>query len=104
MILAIVLSALVLIGWSYLSDLWFPVAQPQTERVENGQAKPVAPPPGSASAPQALRARSAVIASSSRVRFATQSVSGSINLTGARIDDLVMLRQRATVDKNSPPV
>ncbi|HVL29665.1 MAG TPA: membrane protein insertase YidC, partial [Sphingomicrobium sp.] len=66
--------------------------------------KPVAPPAGSASAPQALRARSAVIASSPRVPFATPSVRGSINLKGARIDDLVMLRHRATVDRRSAPV
>jgi YidC/Oxa1 family membrane protein insertase len=104
MILAIVLSALVLIGWSYLSDLWFPVAQPQTQKVEDGKVKPMPTPAGSPAAPQALRARSAVIASSPRVRFQTESLSGSINLKGARIDDVVMLRHRATVDKRSSPV
>src|SRR5688500_7198892 len=100
MILAIVLSALVLFGWSYLSDLWFPVAQPQTPKVEDGQVKPMPTPAG----PQALRARAAVIASSPRVRFQTESLSGSINLKGARIDDAVMLRHRRTVDRTSSPV
>jgi YidC/Oxa1 family membrane protein insertase len=104
MILAIVLSALVLIGWSYLAESWFPVAQPQTQKVENGKVKPIQPPAGSAAAPQALRGRSVVIASSPRVRFQTPSLSGSINLKGARIDDVVMLRQRSTVDRKSPPV
>jgi YidC/Oxa1 family membrane protein insertase len=104
MILAIVLSALVLFGWSYFAELWFPVAQPQSQTVEDGKVKPVTPPTTSPSAPQALRARSAVVASTPRVSFATQSISGSINLKGARIDDVVMLRHRATVDRRSTPI
>ncbi|MGL4312722.1 MAG: membrane protein insertase YidC, partial [Sphingomonas sp.] len=34
----------------------------------------------------------------------TPAIQGSINLKGARLDDLVLLRHRETVDKNSPPV
>src|SRR5215218_3619824 len=104
MILAIVLSALVLIGWGLLAERWFPTAAPQTQQVENGKVRPVPQPAGAPSTPQALRARADVIASSPRVRFQTDSLSGSINLKGARIDDVVMLRHRATVDKKSPPV
>ena len=104
MILAIVLSLIVLVGWSYLAERWFPVSQPQTQRVENGKVEPAPPPPASPAAPAALRSRAVVIASTPRVRFQNQSISGSINLKGARIDDLVMLKQRATVDPRSPPV
>ena len=104
MILAIVLSALVLVGWSILAERWFPVAQPQTQKVEDGKVKPMPTPASSTAAPQALRSRVVVIASTPRVRFQTASLSGSINLEGARIDDVVMLRQHATVDKKSPPV
>ena len=104
MILAIVLSALVLVGWSILAESWFPVAQPQTQKVEDGKVKPMPTPAGSVATPQALRSRAVVIASTPRVRFQTPSLSGSINLKGARIDDVVMLRQRATVDKKSSPV
>ena len=104
MILAIVLSALVLVGWSILAESWFPVAQPQTQKVEDGKVKPMPAPAGSAAAPQALRSRAVVIASTPRVRFQTPALSGSINLKGARIDDVVMLRQRATVDNKSSPV
>ena len=43
MILAIVLSALVLIGWSALSDKFFPTAGPQTQKVENGKVVPLFP-------------------------------------------------------------
>ena len=45
-----------------------------------------------------------MLASSPRVRIETPSLQGSINLKGARIDDLVLLRERQTIDKNSPPV
>ena len=104
MILAIVLSALVLVGWGLLAERWLPTAAPQTQRVEDGKVKPLPQPAGSPVTPQALRARSVVIASSPRVHFQTHSLSGSINLKGARIDDVVMLRHRLTIDRNSPPV
>ncbi len=104
MILAIVLSAFVLLGWSLLAERWFPTAAPQTQRVENGKVKPLPQPASSPAAPHALRARPVVIAATPRVRFQTDSLSGSINLKGARIDDVVMLKHRLTVDPKSPPV
>ena len=39
MLLAIVLSALVLLGWSLLSEKFFPTAGPQTQQVENGKVE-----------------------------------------------------------------
>jgi YidC/Oxa1 family membrane protein insertase len=104
MILAIVLSALVLLGWSLLAERWFPTAAPQTQRVEDGKVKPLPQPAASPAAPHALQARPGVIAATPRVRFQTDSLSGSINLKGARIDDVVMLKHRLTVDPKSPPV
>ena len=44
MLLAIVLSALVLIGWSFLSDAFFPTAGPQTQQVEKGKVRPAPQP------------------------------------------------------------
>src|SRR5688572_16699510 len=73
MILAIVLSALVLIGWSLVSDKLLPTAGPQTVRVEDGKAKPVPQPQADPAAdrPQALRSRAVVLASTPRVRIET---------------------------------
>ena len=106
MILAIVLSALVLIGWSLVSDRLLPTAGPQTVRVENGKAKPL--PQANvgpvADSPQAMRGRAVVIGETPRVRIATPSLNGSINLKGARFDDLVLVRQRETIATDSPPV
>src|SRR5215210_3875733 len=106
MILAIVLSALVLIGWSLLSDKILPTSGPQTVRVEKGKAKPLPQPQADPAAdrPQALRNRAIVLASTPRVRIETRALGGSINLKGARIDDLVLLRERQSIATESPPV
>ena len=105
MILAIVLSALVLLGWTLVSDRLLPAAAPQTVKVEDGKAKPIAQPANMPTErPQGLKSRATVLASTPRVRIETPSLQGSINLRGARIDDLVLLRERQTIDKNSPPV
>ena len=112
MILAIILSALVLSGWTMLGPKLLPTATPQTVQVRNGKALPTAQPPaspgGAPSAPgsrlPALAVRSTVIASTPRVKIDTPSLFGSINLKGARIDDLRLLRQRETIDARSAPV
>ena len=105
MILAVVLSALVLIAWSFVSDKLMPANEPPV-KIENGQAKPI-PQPGADPAvntPRANRSRREVLAETPRVRIDTPSVQGSINLRGARIDDLVLLRHRRGVAGDSPPV
>ncbi|MEO6582364.1 MAG: membrane protein insertase YidC, partial [Sphingomicrobium sp.] len=105
MILAVVLSALVLLGWSLVSDRLLPTAGPQTVQVEDGKAKPITQPADIvADRPQALKSRATMLAAGPRVRIETPSLQGSINLTGARIDDLVLLRERQTIDKSSKPV
>ena len=106
MILAIVLSALVLIGWSLVSDRLLPTASPPTVKVENGKAKPLPQPSAdpAADTPQAMRGRAVVMRETPRVTIDTPSLQGSINLKGARFDDLVLVRQRETIAKNSPPV
>ena len=106
LILAVVLSALVLLGWTWAANKYFPTANPPSTQVENGKVKPLPQPQAqpTATAPKALKARSAVLASTPRVKIQTPSLQGSINLKGAQIDDLVLVRQRETIAKNSPPV
>jgi YidC/Oxa1 family membrane protein insertase len=122
-ILAIVLSALVLIGWQY-----FVAGPPEKTRQEQSQAQqqkqnaptpgqpgqPVQPPsqagapqvPGQPSAPAhaAPVDRAAALAGSPRVQIATANVQGSIALKGGRIDDLALVKFRETVDPKSPPI
>ena len=98
MILAIVLSAIVLFGWGFIAERWFPTAnEPSTKVVEGKQValpKPGADP--AADAPAAVRNRQVVLRETPRVVIDTPSLQGSINLRGARIDDLVMKRHRIT--------
>ena len=125
-ILAIVLSAVVLIAWQYFYAMpnaeKQKLAQQQTELQKQAQT-PVAPPtqgaqsgvapvtPGSVpsvpgqTAPAALPAdRKTALAASPRLPIQTVSLQGSISLKGGRIDDLSLLKFRETVDPKSPPV
>src|SRR5262249_58393832 len=60
-----------------------------------GTAMPTAPP---------ARSRAEVIAGQPRVTIETPRVTGSIQLRGARIDDLLLTTYRETTDPNSPPI
>jgi YidC/Oxa1 family membrane protein insertase len=48
--------------------------------------------------------REDVLAQSERISIDTPSISGSINLTGARIDDLLLKEYRETIDPQSPNI
>jgi YidC/Oxa1 family membrane protein insertase len=48
--------------------------------------------------------REQALATSKRVKIDTPSLEGSINLTGARLDDLKLKHYRLTVDKDSPEI
>src|SRR4051794_26831693 len=117
MILAISLSALVLIAWQYFVGL--PQANKQRQiaqeqSLEHNQPVPGAPPadtqappvPGVKNATPAGPSvtREAALAASPRIAIDTPSLHGSIALKGGRIDDLSLIRYRETVDPSSPPI
>jgi YidC/Oxa1 family membrane protein insertase len=107
LILAVVLSALVLLGWTWAANKYFPTANPPSTKIENGKQQPLPQPqaqPSSPSTPKALQTVAAALASSPRVSINTPSLSGSINLKGAQIDDLLLVTQKQTIAKDSPPV
>src|SRR3954471_15340432 len=107
LILAVVLSALVLLGWSWAANRYFPTANPPSTKVVDGKQQPVVQPsaqPSGPTTPAKLQSLSAVLRAGSRVAIRTPSLSGSINLKGAQIDDLVLLDQRQTIAKDSPPI
>jgi YidC/Oxa1 family membrane protein insertase len=105
LILAVVLSALVLLGWSLLSERFVP-SNPPPVKVEDGKVKPIAQPEAGpvAQTPTTMRNRAVVLRETPRVQIQTPSLQGSINLQGGRIDDLVLLRERQGIAKDSPPV
>jgi YidC/Oxa1 family membrane protein insertase len=107
LILAVVLSALVLIGWTFVANRYFPTANPPSTKVVNGKQVPVQEPqaqPSAPATPKVTRSVAAALKSTPRVSIRTPSLSGSINLKGAQIDDLLLVNERQTIDPNSPPV
>jgi YidC/Oxa1 family membrane protein insertase len=106
LILAVVLSALVLLGWTWAANKYFPTANPPS-RVEAGKQQPAGQPSAQQVAPatpKVVQSLSTALASGPRVQIRTPSLSGSINLKGAQIDDLLLVRQKQTIAKDSPSV
>lgn len=62
------------------------------------------PQSGSDTAPTGISDRASVLASGQRVAIDTDLLKGSINLKGARFDDLSLKNYHVTVDKTSPIV
>jgi len=123
LILAIVLSVVILLGWNHFYGA--PTADKQRQAAQSTQSaqqvNPTAPnaPPspsqaGGPSAPVAgtvpdqsqtgitIQPREAALSSSPRVAIDTPSIAGSINLKGGRIDDVSLKNFRETVDPKSP--
>ncbi len=63
-----------------------------------------ATPPGAVPGAPGAESREAAVASTARIKIDTPSLSGSINLTGARIDDVRLKRYHETVDDSSPMI
>ncbi|HCO55747.1 MAG TPA: membrane protein insertase YidC [Pelagibacterium sp.] len=118
MILAVVLSMLVLFGWQFF------IAGPQLDQAQRqaelstqqdqalDSADLAAPSadgvagatPSSDTDTQVFASRDDALAATQRVAIETGSLSGSINLTGARIDDLHLVRYNETPDPDSPTI
>ena len=112
-ILAVLLTALVLFGWEAGVGYFYPQAKTPVQNVAAG-GPDQAPTPGKPTREGGLRDAADValeqqdlktaLAGGGRVPVAAPGLSGSINLTGAIVDDLVLNRHRETVEKNSGPV
>ncbi|MFS2110544.1 membrane protein insertase YidC [Sphingomonas sp. Sphisp140] len=98
-----VIAGLLLFAWPMVANWFFPQQKQATStQMVDGKQVPKAIP--TAAAPAALRERAIVLAESPRVVIDTPSLKGSINLKGARIDDLVLAKYDETTAKNSPPI
>ena len=116
LLLAFGLSALLIFGWSFAMDYFYPQPDqpPQTEATAPAAAESgtttVAGDPGALDAdaaeptPAGPVDLTAALEDPNRVLIDTPRVAGSINLRGARIDDIVLKDYRETVSKDSGPV
>jgi YidC/Oxa1 family membrane protein insertase len=121
LLIAIVLSVGILIAFQFAFERLRPpppspssVGTPATAPATPGQSAPPAPATPSQNAPasnipgaaptQAAEPREAVIAEQPRVRIETPRLHGSIDLRGARLDDLTLATYHETVDPKSPEV
>jgi YidC/Oxa1 family membrane protein insertase len=100
--LAIVLSLGILLGFQYFYVKPHQMAihsQYLAQQIDkkSGNVAPV-------DAAQNLHDRSDILKDSPRVAISTSELSGSIDLKGARFDDLSLIRYRETEDKNSPAI
>ncbi|WP_132252950.1 membrane protein insertase YidC [Methylobacterium segetis] len=122
MIVAIALSLVVLLGWTYF------VAAPRVEQQRQATAQnaaaqqspgvtpdgipspspkeggPAAPAPGTLPNQGAPEPREAALARSPRIRIETPALSGSVALKGGRIDDVSLKNYHETVDDKSPRI
>ena len=97
-----VLAALILFGGQYLTSKFFPTANPPVSKIDDGKSVAVSTAP--VTTPAKVRDRNQVLGETQRVKIVTPSLNGSINLKGARIDDLVLPTYKETIDKNSAPI
>ncbi|MGF9693521.1 MULTISPECIES: membrane protein insertase YidC [unclassified Rhizobium] len=116
--IAIALSVLIVLAWQFLYMNPRLEAQRSLEEAQRAQAEqalqttpapatPGAQPSGTLpglTQPQAAETRDQALAKSQRVAIDTPALSGSINLTGARFDDLHLRGYHETVDDSSPTI
>src|SRR5216684_2293773 len=126
-ILAVILSGLVLIAWQYFYNVPQMEKQRAQSQVQTELAKQQpsantttpantpqtnAPPAPASNAPAASPAaatapivnRETAITATPRVRIDTPSLTGSISLKGARVDDLALVKFSDNVDPSSPAI
>jgi YidC/Oxa1 family membrane protein insertase len=112
-ILAIVLSLIVVVGWEYFfarPEMQQQAQQQQQQQTQPNATGPAAPANGTPQMPNAPSAQpptktaAQVIAASPHVDIDTPTLRGSIDLKGARIDNLSLEQYRETTNPHSPPI
>ena len=114
LLLAIVLSLVVMVGWNYFYGV--PQVEKSRQAAQNAQTQPAAPSvapvttptapgsgssPGTVAPPSVLLSRDKAIANDKRIDIETPSLKGSIALKGGLFDDISFVKYRETVDPKS---
>ena len=116
--LALSLSVLVFLIWHFVfvapkqEEARLRQQQEAALKQQKADGAPVAPElkhaepasPGAIVPQSAEKGRAIVLSESKRIKIDTPSLSGSLSLKGARFDDILLVKQRQKVEKDSPPV
>jgi YidC/Oxa1 family membrane protein insertase len=100
LIFAVVLSSLIIFAWQYFYAGPKMQKEQQAAQTQQQTAQTAAP---AAEAPKSI-ARDDAIKASARIPISSPFFEGSINLTGARIDDLHLAKYRETIEPGSPTI
>ena len=105
LILALVLSTLVIIVWTFLfpPEVQSPAALEETQQEMDAGVPATDLATGTTAAP-ADPAVTEAVAEAPRVPVQTPELAGTISLLGGRIDDLKLTKYHETIDDNSPTV
>ena len=103
-IMAILLTGLILFGWPYVAGYFFPTPPAQKTAEKSASTDKSDVPAVAVDTPAKAVALGSALTANPRVLVETPKLKGSINLEGARIDDLVLLAHREELSKKSPPI
>ncbi|MDO5656861.1 MAG: membrane protein insertase YidC [Paracoccus sp. (in: a-proteobacteria)] len=102
LILALLLSMLVIVGWS---TFFAPTPPEPAEQIAATEPAPGLATPGpTGEAVAGATGTAAPTPQAARIPIASGSLSGSLSLAGGRIDDLLLTQYHETLDENSPAV
>ncbi|HWK40389.1 MAG TPA: membrane protein insertase YidC [Croceibacterium sp.] len=114
LIVAVVLSLALLLGFDFVMGRFYPQTTPSptaasapADASRNSSGAPATRDGGltdPADVAEEARDLETTLAAPDRVRIEAPEVAGSINPIGARVDDIVLKTHRQTVDKDSGPV
>lgn len=100
-LLAMILSMAIIFGWQYfygVTTLAPPVANPSATTIIGGAVVP------GTTVQSTVIDRATALAASSRVKIDTKELGGSLNLTGAQLDDLHLKNYHEKADRSSPTI
>lgn len=101
-ILAVVLTALILFGWPYVAEKIYPTPEQPARHAQ--QPAPAMDNGPVAQGPTTILPLKQALNEGHRVPIETPRLTGSINLRGARIDDIVLPTYKQTIKKDSSNV
>ena len=107
-LLAVILSTAILIGWSFYFENPEEVQRKRAEiqgktETQTSAQKPEAPQSSKINPAKSI-SRNEALKESDRVLIENKNLSGSISLRGALIDDIILKNYRETLDANSKPI